>query len=41
MVLPSTDGGENQVELRVGFSRPASGIYVQYYKFLRYGLAGL
>ena len=25
---------------RVGFSRPASGIYVQYYKFLRYGLAG-
>ena len=24
----------------LNFSRPASGIYVQYYKFLRYGLAG-
>ena len=24
----------------LNFSRPASGVYVQYYKFLRYGLAG-
>jgi len=24
----------------LNFSRPASGIYVQYYKFLRYGIAG-
>jgi glutamate decarboxylase len=32
-------GGEAD-SLTLNFSRPASGVYVQYYKFLRYGISG-
>ena len=32
--------GGNAESFTLNFSRPASGVYVQYYKFLRYGLEG-